>query len=59
MVYGRGVMLHPSHGDAGNCRELMQYTAEVVHPKAKSAGAVHWAHSSVSRIAVQEITGCS
>ena len=38
------------HGEAGNCRELMQYTADVVHPKAKSAGAVQWAHSSVSRI---------
>ena len=50
MVYIRGVMLHPSHGEAGNCRELMQYTADVVHPKAKSAGAVQWAHSSLSRI---------
>ena len=28
----------------------MQYTADVVHPKAKSAGAVQWAHSSLSRI---------
>ena len=28
----------------------MQYTADVVHPKGKSAGAVQWAHSSLSRI---------
>ena len=28
----------------------MQYTADVVHPKAKSTGAVQWAHSSLSRI---------
>ena len=28
----------------------MHYTADVVHPKAKSASAVQWAHSSLSRI---------
>ena len=32
----------------------MQYTADVVHPKAKSAGEVQWAHSSLSRIACPE-----
>ena len=32
----------------------MQYTADVVHPKAKSAGAVQWAHSSLSRIPCPE-----
>ena len=50
MVYIKGVMLHPSMGEADHCRELMQYTADVVHPKGKSAGAVQWAHSSLSRI---------
>ena len=38
------------HGEAGNCRELMQCTTDVADPKAKSAGAVQWAHSSLSRI---------
>ena len=28
----------------------MQYAADVVHPRTKSAGAVQWAHSSLSRI---------
>lgn len=43
-VYSRAFTLHPSHGEAGNCRELLQYTGDVVDPKAKSAGAMHWAH---------------
>ncbi len=50
MVYIRGVMLHPSLARLSHCGELMQYNADVVHPKAKSAGAVQWAHSSLSRI---------
>ena len=34
----------------------MQDTAGVVHPKAKSASAVQWAHSSLSRISVAQGT---
>ena len=32
----------------------MQYTADVVHPKAKSVGAAQWAHSSLSRIPLSQ-----
>ena len=38
MVYIKGVMLHPSMGEADHCRKLMQYAADVVHPKGKSGG---------------------
>ena len=48
MVYIRGVMLHPPMARLATVAELMQYTADVVHPKAKSAGEVQWAHSSPS-----------
>ena len=41
---------HPSMATTGNRRELMQCTADVVHPNAKSTGAVLWAHSSLSRV---------
>ena len=32
----------------------MQYTTDAVHPKAKSASALQWAHSSLSRILCPE-----
>ena len=57
MVYIRGVMLHPPMARLATVAELMQYSAEVVHPKAKSAGAVQWAHSSLSRIASESLVG--
>ena len=50
MVYIRRVMLHPSMRGWQLPRTYAIYPADVVHPKAKSAGAVQWAHSSLSRI---------